>query len=482
MPDCKLIAPHLVLALIVSLVMPAVTFAGETTAPAPMVLVSDVEIGALEAALMAEVEKNLVRKCGRPVFSGKPLEGPADTKIAAIIEGGVHRACYQAMKKAGDAVTSYLEGPAGQGAEAPASVMAACLSLPVAIKAAVQHSDACSPYLFGRRANPELLPAVLGGRALAVLIRHEGSAGNWKGAIEMALNGLRFYQDLNRGPGASLMVAMVSTAAVTSIIDLGLRPLLEVGVPPDAEYKLAMRGVLSLLATDPPFCDCLGYERYGLPLQLLLPVIKGDGWEPPGGYDFGSGPPGEIPGAVRMGLARGQEEALAWVAMEGVHARFAEMCRTHDRVADLFRAMRAAADEIIAKPRISLWKRVLLLLAATDPQQVLRQWMVDVIQAVAIPSFDKYVVRYAQRRFMLQGLRLQLLASRYSSQNKVCPSLEGLKHPSFAPATIDPGSGKPMVITFPKNGTLHLTPAQDTVEAVADPEAVGSYQFRCPIQ
>jgi hypothetical protein len=482
MPDLRPLSMHTAFALIISLVLSAVAFAGAPELPAPMVLVAAEEIAELEAVLMAEVEKNRVRKCLRPVFSGVPTTGPADAKISEVIEGEVHQACYLAMKENHDAVAAYLDGPVSPENKAPEAIVAACISLPVAIAAAVQHADACSPYLFGRRGSPEMLPAVRGGRALAVLIRHEGTAGNWKGAIDMTLNGVRFYQDFNRGPGASLMVAMVSTAAIIIIIKDGIRPLLEVAIPPAAENNLALRGVSALLATDPTFCDCMPYERWGIPLQLMLPVIKGGGWEPPGGFDFGSTPPPEypLPGTKRLGLAAGQEMALAWVAMETVHSRFAEMCRTNHTPANLFKAMRTASEEILAKPRNSNWKRVLLLLFAKDPQRALRDWITDILQSVAIPAFDKYVIRYAQRRFILQGLRLQLMVARYSKANGTCPSLKGLEHHTFAQATTDPGSGKPMVVTFPQNGTLKLTPAQETVDAVEDAESVGSYEFDCP--
>ncbi len=174
--------------------------------------------------------------------------------------------------------------------------------------------------------------------------------------------------------------------------------------------------------------------------------------------------------------------ALAWVALEKVHSRFAEMCAANHTVADLYGAMRGAAEEVIAMPRQANWKRVLLLFLTKEPQLALRNWIVDILQAVAIPAFDKYLMRYAQRRFSLQGLRLQFLVSRYSKANGTCPSLKGLEHHTYAQATVDPGSGRPMVISFPVNGLLKLTPAQDVVDAVGDPEKVGDYKFRCPVK
>jgi hypothetical protein len=481
MPDLRPVSMHTAFALIISLVLSPVAFAGDSELPAPMVLISEAEIAELEQAVMAEVEKNKVRKCLRPVLSGKPTDGPADAEIVEIVEGDAHQACYAAVKESADAVAKYLDGPVASDNQAPEAVVAACMSLPIAMKGAIQHADACSPYLFGRRANPGFLSAVRGGRALAVLIRHEGAAGNWKGAIDMTLSGVRFYQDLNRGPGASLIVAMVSTAAILNIIDSGMRPLLEVAIPSASDHQLALRGISSLLATDPPFCDAFHYERYGLALQMLLPAIKGQGWEPPGGFDEGMAPPTDVvPGGSHLGLAPGQEMALAWVAMEGVHSSFAKMCRENHNVADLYAAIRRAAEEVIARPQQSNWKRVLLLLFAREPMLVLRNWLVDILQGVAIPAFDKYVIKYAQRRFNLQGLRLQMLVARYSLANGTCPSLKGLEHHTYAQATVDPGSGKPMVISFPQNGTLKLTPAQDTLDAVGDPEQVGSYEFDCP--
>ena len=470
------------LTLVLLLMTPTLAAAGDSAAPAAMILVADEEIAALEQALMAEVEKNRTRKCMRPVLSGTPLDGPADQKIIDVIEGDVHRTCYEAAKESFDAIAAYLAAPVGPDNIAPVAVVSACISLPVAMAAAVQHADACSPYLFGRRATPELVSTVRGGRALAVLIRHEGASGNWKGAIDMALNGIRFYQDLNRGPGASLIVAMLSTAAVLSIVNEGLRPLLEAGVPPTAEYQQLLRGVSALLATDPPFCDSLAYERYGLALQTLLPTIKGKGWEPPGGFDYGVSPEESPAEMGRLGVAPGQEMALVWIAMDGVHEQFAQMCRTNNRVAGLHADMRAAAEKVIARPKQSNWRRILGLLGAKEPKVVLRNWIVEILQAIALPALDKYVVRYAQRRFTLQGLRLQLLVANYSVANGVCPSLKGLEHPGFASATVDPGSGKPMVITFPENGILKLAPAQETIDAVGDAEMVGFYQFSCPIK
>ncbi len=447
----------------------------------PMVLVTHSELAALEATALAEAEKNRSRQCIRPVLTGQPVQGSADQAIVEIVESEAHHKCYQAMEDHAEAVTAYLEGPADKAARAPAEVVSACLALPAAMARAVQHVDACSPYLFGRRAQPQLISVARGGRGLAVLIRNEGAAGNWGAAIDIALNGLRFYQDLNRGPGASLIIAMVSTAASDAIIEQGLRPLLEKGIPGEADFSRLTRGVSALLATDPPFCDTLAYERFGLPLQMMLPALKGEGWTPPGGFDHNMSPPAQDPATASLGLAPGQEMALAWVAMEEVHDRFSALCKAHHRVAGLYQAMHSASVDITSRVRESQWRRLFRLFVSSDPQKELRAWIVDILTSVAIPSFDKYVLRYAQRRFKLQGLRLQLLVARYSVANNVCPSLKGLEHPDFAPATVDPGSGKPMVIRIPQNGILDLYPAQETLDAAKDDEKVGHYRFSCPI-
>ncbi len=469
----------------IALALAALTLGGSglaaQTSPGPLVLVPATELAELEATALAEAEKNRTRQCFRPVLSGQPVQGNADAEIIAIVESEAHTRCYQAMKDQAEPVTAYLDGPVDKSIPAPSQVVSACLGLPAAMAAAVQHVDACSPYLFGRRAQPDLFSVVQGGRALAVLIRSEGAAGNWSGAIDSALLGLRFYQDLNRGPGASLIMAMVSTAASEAILEQGLRPLLENGVPGEPDFGRLARGVSALLATDPPFCDTLAYERFGLPLQMMLPALKEKGWTPPGGFDHNMSPPTSDPATNSLGLAPGQEMALAWVAMEEVHHRFAALCKAHHKVAGLYQAMHAASVGVTSRVRESQWRRVLRLFVSPNPHAELRSWIVDILSSVAIPSFDRYVLEYAQRRFKLQGLRLQLLVARYSIANNVCPSLKGLEHPDFAPATVDPGSGKPMVIRVPKNGVLDLYPAQETLDAAKDDEKVGHYRFRCPV-
>ncbi len=322
----------ILVAIVLGLALAPPLAAQEAPAPAAL-LVGPTELTALEDALMAAVEQNRNRRCPRPVLRGKPLDGPADEAMVAVVESDALKDCYDAVKEARDEVQAYLMADFG-AKEPPAAVLTKCKGLPAALAKAVAHADACSPYLFGRRGSPSLLPVVRGANAAAILVRERAREGQWESSFQLATDALRFYQDLGRGPGASLIAAMVGTAAFEHVIDDGLRPALEAGVLPEKLQAMVLKELGLLMASEPRFCDFLAYERHGMPLQLLLPRLKGEGWTPPGGFDAdlldetGKPRPYVEEGKVMAGMTHDQEAALSWAAMDKIHARMEAACRS----------------------------------------------------------------------------------------------------------------------------------------------------------
>jgi len=439
----------------------AVTSEDVTHRPEP-VLVPPEELARLEQEAMDAAEANRKRACPRPVLRGDGIQERADEKLVAVIESDAFKLCFDHVKEASEVIDEYLDNP-GESKPSPelARVDQLCRPLVDAVGDAIEYEDACSPYLAGRRGLPALVSLIRGGRAMGVLVVQALDRGHTEDALNFGLDWIRLTQDVARGEGAPLIVGMVAVAAVKPVFK-ALRFVLTrpAGMAPEmlarVEKELGM-----LLATEPEFAHFLAYERFGLPLHMILPQLKGPEYVPPGGFDHDRMEfPGEIAGKELEGISPRQQVALAWVAMSESLGRMLAACPAGKTPEVCFRALEKVGEQMMEEARKGQLLRSVKVLLSPEPDQLIRDWMLDILKSISVPAFTKYVARLASRSFHLAALRLHVVLRRQGKKENL--TREELAQPRWRRFLVDPASGRPLRLSFPGPGVMEVRPAADS--------------------
>ncbi len=385
----------------------------------------------LEAELRETLRLNAERTCPRPVLRGEASPGPADEAIRAIIEpeGSLVR-CFEAAK------------------EESAELAQACAALPAAVRAAVRHEDACSPYLHGRRAHSSLLSYIRTARGLVAIAEVWVREGRTLEAMQLLLDGVRLGQDLARG--ATWLEAMVAIAGASTLLR-GANELLQGSPVLTAEQVTVLRGELAtLLATEPHPREHLLSDHVEIQLYHLLPAYEARSWEPPGGWpDDTPRPPVATPGDLKGHL-------LMWITLDGLADQQQAACPPDSDLHACVEGLEALVQTLTREPRD--------LLADGIPNDRTIQ---RILESIAAPGWTRYVRRTGRRTFWLQALDLQLSVMGADA----CPTVEGLELGS-------PTLGSPLRATA-EPGALLLRPP-DWLVAENDDEDDGMPAWRIP--
>lgn len=429
--------------------------------PGPEALVSEAELTPLQAALNAFVTESQARRCPVPPLRGEARPGRADAAIEAILRPSTPElvACAEAAERHRDALAKQADGePDPEVLE----VVEACDALDDAVHAAAAHEDACSPYLAGRRGLPKILRALALGRAVAARAQTHARAGRQEEALSLALDWLRVTQHLSRGPGAPLLAAMAGNAAVDTMIQGVVAPLLGPGASATLAER-AERELALLLDGEPRFADLLAYERYALPLQTVLPGLRGRGWEPPGGFDEGGRPmEGGTLGAEFPGVGEREALMLAWIAMDRNGERMTAACPPEATLTECRTGLARLQDATLAKQPKGLGS-LLAVAAAEDQRAAVRDQILTILESIAQPSFARYVDRLALRRFQLAAARVHAAVAVSRARTGTCPTVAELEAPHWAERLQVPGVAEAMTVEASDVGIV-LTPPAEIVD------------------
>jgi len=193
----------------------------------------------------ARVAADERRTCPRPVLRGTATPGAATVELAALLAVG-------ASSTSGELIA-------------------------VIVQRAAAYETACTP--FGPRTSADdggatlaaLRTADLAGSRAAVL----ADAGRLDDALALALDSVRVFQDLGRGP-VTLLGAMVADAGEKKLIARIGEIVASHRVPADLLARTA-REIDALLATEPPFADVVAGELDWLDLNApadMLPTSR----------------------------------------------------------------------------------------------------------------------------------------------------------------------------------------------------------------
>ncbi len=150
---------------------PVTSAAPSPKAPTASARASAVSVDEVRDRVDEVAKQGRARVCERPVIHGPETPGRADDDIVSLFE-----------RELDDA------------------------SLPAAVRRAISHRDACSPYLFGRREPPTTATPTLGnmfkfGKRLPTVTEQFASSAD---ALAWVVDAIRLGQDLGRGGGAML--------------------------------------------------------------------------------------------------------------------------------------------------------------------------------------------------------------------------------------------------------------------------------------
>jgi len=295
------------------------------------------------------------------------------------------------------------------------------------------------------------------------------------------LRWIRLTQDIYRG-GGTLLPAMIGTA----LFNADLVPTLRWVIEDSALDAAALRGLAGdlgvLLMTEPAVGPVISNDSDFMALQTVMPVLKGPDWVPPGGWEEGYGPVSERGTGGLLGgksvLGVRTEAALLAVAFEEIGREQREACPPDVSIVECRARLIAVAEARAVKAQdMSLWRLSFRILASGDAVREIRRTIIDILAAVALPAFHKYIDRLAERSFVLAAMRLHVLVLAEQQAAGACPSPEGLSGAAWEPALQDPIFGGRLTVGRSDDGRWSVAPAAWFDGAAADD--VWAYEFAC---
>lgn len=418
-------------------------------------VISDSEIAALEVHLLAEIEDNRTRTCVRPVLRGRSAAGPADADIVSVVEGDEGlRECYEFIQQ----FEASVFGPPDAANERQTGLMARfskiCASLPPAIERATAHDVACSPYLPGRRPLPGLRApqrALRAARHLAALVVLSDRAGE---AADRFLDIVRFAQDLGRG-GGPMVMTMLATSTIREILSNDLPQLLARPELSDEDLVRIRRGLGQLIETEPSLQRSIAADTTLLAYEAGLPLLRGPGWAPPGGYSAGNPAlPADYEPDLLPLITPGQERRFILAAIMELGRRHREACPESATLAECYLGLRAMTEALRVQRSVPGWLRVLRILAAPSPWGAWLRHLTELVQEMVSVPFETYVPGYAVRSFLLAALRLQVAVIQEARRTGRCPTAEDLATPEWRDRIRDPATGGALVLRIGEGGGI----------------------------
>jgi hypothetical protein len=431
-------------------------------------LVCPDEIQEMERQLLAQLSRQQEMDCRRPVLRGQPLPGSARYEMERLFLAAneqMSRRLELFRSDDADHLSEFLEGNR-PGDEAVEQVAAAFEGLAPVVARAVGHEDACGVYLQG---TPATLRSIRLFKGLSILLRVWSEQGREGDALDLGLQLIRLSQDLVRGEGASLGMAMARVGLMEWValhaIRLGLN---EGALPPTTQLKRAEREASLLLQTEPGFGSVLVFDERMFSFNVWLPCVRGNQWVPPKRFLSYADP------TMREILEpkdyyaedRWTHGALNWLASNLRAEAFARACPPDanglECKAGLQRELEREASKLAPLT-------VLGALLGEEPFVQVRNAFVGRYFGVAFfRTYQRYARLWACNSFLVAAVRLQLHLLYHAGETGRCPSAEELGSEEWAAFVTDPNAGVPMQIAIEQDrytvGTAPF-PIEEGIEA-----------------
>jgi len=454
-------------------------------------LVSLKEIENLEKRFIKQVEENKNKSCVRAVLRGNPNDGIAGPFMILVVEGSEEtKSCFDLLKEKPEALTRALfEEDEFSGkkdasrkirklrsADDPeydkkliGSVITTCRPLIDVMRMAVTYSDACSPYIAGKRGMPEMMIIMRLANVLSAAALELSREGKNREAFELLLDGLRFNQDMSRG-GVNWLTAMITLSADTRIIS-AMTHLLGSSKSMDLELLLQLQKELStLIDTEPHPSTIMQGEYRDVVLHMLKPLIKGKSWAPPGGWHADEKPRAGVndPAAAdttyeaeTIGADEADDNALVWLSLEELVDRELRACPPSSTPQQCYEEFVKFSHELSEKApgnTLDRIKNLSELLLSFDQKAKMREQVIEILQSIAsTTTTHRYIALHGQRQFFLAALRLQAAFRLMAEKSGTCPVEKDFQSEPLKGLAVDPNSIKPMKVSPIAGGKFSLS-------------------------
>jgi hypothetical protein len=432
-------------------------------------LVTSAEITAIEARVNARVEANEAARCPRPVLRGTPKQGSGEAAMAEIVEGGAAvEGCYSfyqehAVEFSAD-FSAFVETEDGISQELLEELETTCGHIPALISAAVAHEELCSPWRPGRRGAPLFLNAMRTARLTALLGRFAYRTDDGMALVRAALDQLRFDQDMVRG-GGGLVPAFIATANMGFHVPW-LRWLLDRSEFSKTDLDEVMDSFRLLLETEPRIGGAIQASGLTSILQEALPLVKGEDWVPPGGWDDVHVPLRdrklwtELEPWDRM--AKQTISALVLVILYEHYKAEAAACPVDSGILECMHGLERFAGEARRRSEAGFLARIVRILAS--PRVEMRSGM-GVFSTLQATDYRHIIITYAWRLLLLSQLRIHTGVLREWKATGSCPNLQS---PHLQELFTDPVFG----------GWLEVQRNPDTEDWLIRPSGEISYPYK----
>ena len=473
-------------ALLLFLCAASLTCAHAQPAPGQPRLFDDAELARWVTDQVAGARAAAKKTCRRPVLRGKPLGGTADADSIALVEGATDTTpCLDHVASAGDPLDRllvYPDAPKGLPVRrlrnrplmtpiAPelTALDRVCAPLLARLQRAVRHEAACSPYLAGRRGQPGALVPMLRVASVAFSrVRLHLAQGRQQQAAELALDALRWSQDLARG-GTDWVVTVISNGAAAAPL-VGLELLLNDSKPlKPALLKQIESELVGLLASELHPLDTLIGDADTTLLYGYVPRLAGAAFTPPGGWgafrmEEMAPPPGK---QDDLGFADLRDHyGLITMVFRDLRADWSTIC---PRRARLDVCISGVKSRVVALATKALKEPMKLLTAAQtkgspalrDARALIRKTLSRSLRALSVGGYIKYLRRTGFRPFSLQAARLHVAYRRLSAERGKCPSVADFDRAPLAALRVEPHTtaGRIGVHLDAPSGLIVLTPS-----------------------
>jgi hypothetical protein len=425
--------------------------------------------------ILTIIQNNRSKTCKRPVLRGTPLEGAAALDIISAVEiSSETKACFDLFDGDTDELRDLLyfkcdAPPQGypirsistarplntdaDNSERLDSIRSACISILESIRQATQHEDACSPYRIGVRKFPSIVSFLRASVFLPVFIRDELANGRTKEAFEMALDLLRFSQDLERG-GVGWLVAIVASHTmrpVFSIMEMALnRP-----EPIGEDLLLQIRDELTALINTTP--SPLSHFSAELDVPIILPAMK-DGnevnWPAPRHWSQAEE---DDESTMLDGLFSEIDDKFLKASLE-LKRMAGEACPDDGTPYDCIENVRSLTENMESPTEKGIERAWRFWKASVwgEADEALHQETVKMVNETSKGSLWQHILIHEQHRFYLAAIRLLVDYRLMAETTAICPEMSIFKGKANFENRRDPYSGKLIKILISANDDIRF--------------------------
>lgn len=456
-------------------------------------LVSEREILTLQEKADGMLGEARARRCPRPVLRGEAAPGDAGDELRAVLGGAPEtRSCLERLadgrniedlwrpeedlpaavrRRAGAAPRPLRTAP--ERAPELRETVAACAALYDRLQRAVAHAEACGPWRPGLACPDSYLPRFRLAQAVAAGAWFRLAEGKRREGLELALDGLRLLQDVERGGAAWIDAAMGAGAS------LPLAAVVESGLTAAADdpgtLDEVIREIGILIETEPHPSELLEGEYLHGVLLVADPAVLGPK-RAPQGTSCDRPPPAAAPSDPD---AR-DSAALTWLTLDRMVEAWRGACATDALPLDcrdgLERLHAAWREQLVQGPARFL-QDLLERPMVVPPGSDLRDRILRALLGAEV-SPGRWVTVQGRRRFLLAALRLQAAWLRQAAGAGACPGLESFEVEPLASLRRDPFSNRPIVVEPDGEGGFVFRPPVSM--AVAPSDADVAVWAACP--